>query len=129
MRNRPALCLTALLGLGLGGCGTIQNLAAELHPNPLAGALVPSTPYGGVNKDLEYAAGSALGGGPFGVPLAAVSLLDVPFSAVGDTLTLPFVFYFNVRRYDDVVKMMEDLPKTCPGIPTPGEGVPAPPGP
>jgi uncharacterized protein YceK len=132
MHNRTALCLTAFFSLGLGGCGTIQNLAPEAHS--LAGALKPSTPYGGVQADLEFASLSVLGGGPFGVGLAAAALVDVPLSAVGDTLTLPCVLYCNVRRHDEIMRWLEQGPGPIPegpptSAPPPGQGSSAAPGP
>jgi hypothetical protein len=89
----------------------------------------PCTPFGGVSADIECAQFSA-SSGPFGVPLAAAALVDVPLPAVGDTLTLPLVFYFNIRRYDEVTQLLEKLPPSPLDAPVPPLGAaPSPTGP
>jgi len=65
-----ATLLTAVL---LTGCGTICNQISPMNSGRR---------YGGVSQDIETA---RAGGGA-----AYMFLLDVPFSAVTDTLLLPF---------------------------------------
>lgn len=79
-----------LLGLsfGLSGCGSILNLACD------------NKPYGGVASDLDdlspkRGGDSSIGGKVFGV-------VDLPFSFVVDTVTLPYTlpshYFFDVGR-------------------------------
>ena len=58
-----------VLSMALCGCGTVDNMMG-IHGGPTA--------YGGVRQDFRDVKG--------GNPVAA---LDVPLSAVGDTITLP----------------------------------------
>jgi uncharacterized protein YceK len=67
--RRPAPLAAALLALLLGGCGTILSLS------PHEGGL---SPYSGVRTDIELI--------PDVMPLL---VLDLPLSAVLDTLLLP----------------------------------------
>ncbi len=70
MRMTFATLLTAVL---LTGCGTICNQISPMNSGRR---------YGGVSQDIETA---RAGGGA-----AYMLLLDVPISAVTDTLLLPF---------------------------------------
>jgi uncharacterized protein YceK len=69
-----------LLGLSAAccGCGTLNNLQ---------GVPTPTKPYGGFVADLDYAMH-----GPILRPLAAI---DAPFSLLGDTLSLPLVYWYQ----------------------------------
>ena len=77
----------ALLG---GGCGTLVNVTSVAPPEIGGGQRLP---YGGVIWDLEgeYRALTAPPPSRFGVhlPMIFFYLIDLPFSAIGDTLTLP----------------------------------------
>jgi uncharacterized protein YceK len=100
MGRRAGTCLVAVLISAFGGCGTANNLyKAEL---PGQGRV-----YGGVvwtangvhdcaadalhAKDLEDFTRSACG--------ALVSSVDLPLSAVADTLTLPVTISIAIRRW------------------------------
>ncbi len=75
------VALIAVSLLVCSGCGTLANLDSKAS-NPFLGMhdvpdYSPTCVYGGVKRDIAW-------GWPF--------LLDVPLSAVGDTVTLPVVF-------------------------------------
>lgn len=80
MRIRLALCSLALVILS--GCGTAQNVILPKQPTRV---------YGGVQRDLVKIGDGILPtpGAERPVLNALGGLVDLPFSAVGDTLTLP----------------------------------------
>ena len=90
--------IASILCLGLCGCGTLHNVA----PYGAGETRV----YGGVRGDLRQAKDSIQGAaqakslgdfaGNTGVGL--LSVLDVPLSAVGDTVTLPVTVKRAVER-------------------------------
>ena len=66
--NRKTLC-ALLVSMSLCGCGTMDNMN---------GARGPTRIYGGVRQDMrEVAVGNR------------AAVLDIPASAIGDTVTLP----------------------------------------
>jgi uncharacterized protein YceK len=87
---------SSLVACSLVGCGTVQNLRMAEADRPV--------PYGGVSADLRnceksfdppnlphgWFPGEMIFAGAFQVAHAGLCLADVPFSAVGDTLTLPW---------------------------------------
>jgi uncharacterized protein YceK len=73
---RAALCLLPLT-VCITGCGTMCNLSGRPVCMGLDGIVEPRV-FGGVKNDLEW-------GWPF--------LLELPFSAVSDTLTIPSVLH------------------------------------
>ncbi len=107
MRRQAAMGLAAVLALAAGGCGTMNNLHPPAKADPEAPAPVPRSVYGGVALDAR------VGGKWLAAPFTAerlpqVSLVesavdstckvgiaawvlavDLPLSAVADTLTLP----------------------------------------
>jgi uncharacterized protein YceK len=89
------LCVLALAALA-GGCGTFCNTVLFIPEE--GGKQV----YGGVLVDVECV--KQLATEPSGhesVPKragkAALMALDVPLSAVADTLTLPYIFWLNQK--------------------------------
>jgi uncharacterized protein YceK len=68
----------------LSGCGTIHNLDGERRP------------YGGLALDVR----AAMYGSWFVGPdiLAPMGIIDAPFSAVGDTVTLPITVYSSLNE-------------------------------
>lgn len=74
--RRLAAPLLALLA----GCGTITNFIPLGHYSP------PRRVYGGVRQDAEN-----LGSGTLEWWLYPCQIIDLPLSAVGDTLTLPIL--------------------------------------
>jgi uncharacterized protein YceK len=111
MRRQAAMGLGALLAFALGGCGTVNNLRPppkKDKDNPNAAALGTKAVYGGVGLDARVGTellASAFGAerrqaqeslfvaavdGPCKAGVAAWLLaVDLPLSAVADTLTLP----------------------------------------
>ncbi len=110
MRRQAAMGLGAVLAFALGGCGTVNNLRPpprEDKDNPNAAALGTRTAYGGVGLDARIGGAllaSAFGSkrqaqeslvvsaldGPCKVGVGAWLLaVDLPLSALADTLTLP----------------------------------------
>jgi uncharacterized protein YceK len=86
--------LTAL-AFSLTGCGTINNLPEK---DPIFFGHATRMPYGGVEMDAVGGAklvNAALEGKGTDIALLPVAgymlLIDLPLSAVGDTLTLPYV--------------------------------------
>ncbi len=78
LRRWATVCTAGVL-VSQAGCGTVLNMGAGTCPirdHPII--------YGGVGIDVEYLATQDF---PLGFLLA---LLDLPFSLVGDTLTLPW---------------------------------------
>ena len=73
------------------GCGTIANQGYDARP------------YGGVVWDFEMATGNT--GSCMGFPIPCM-ILDVPFSLVGDTLSLPFNAHNKrmERKYQEEIK-------------------------
>jgi uncharacterized protein YceK len=81
----PRLCCVMLVLASFLGCGTIDNLEEERKP------------YGGVVRDcLCTVHGNWLFVGPE-MP-APMGLIDIPFSVVGDTVTLPITMYSSLNE-------------------------------
>jgi uncharacterized protein YceK len=107
MRRQAAVCLAAVLAFAAGGCGTMNNLRPPPKADKEAPAVVPRSVYGGVALDARVGANWLAA--PFvGERLPQVSMVesavdstckmgiaayvlavDLPLSAVADTLTLP----------------------------------------
>src|SRR4051794_9999270 len=102
MPGRTAMLAVAALTALSGGCGTMINQSAEPGQAFYSDQLPAKLPYGGVARDLAAPASgiwqAATAGEDAGVVgraqmvAAAVFVppLDLPFSAVADTLFLPF---------------------------------------
>jgi uncharacterized protein YceK len=84
------------LALSLTGCGTAANLT---FPEKV---MIPGPPrmevYGGVGNDVRWIKDLAATRGPIALLLAAGLVLDLPLSAVADTLTLPVTLGVKVDR-------------------------------
>src|SRR5438105_15372689 len=73
--------LVTIAAVTLSGCGTFGELCC-MHGRF----------YGGVQNDVEWLKESSPAAqGPRGVAVAVVSLVDMPVSAVADTILLPLV--------------------------------------
>jgi uncharacterized protein YceK len=93
-----AACLVALTALTLSGCGTVVNLTSSKEPVHTMMTL-QRAPYGGVAVDAQAAAGFLRTPEPASAALGLYFLcVDLPLSLVGDTLTLPLVFYYNAHE-------------------------------
>ena len=89
--------VVAILCLSAGGCGTLNNTIGAGTP-PADGSVIepPNKIYGGVATNVERIGLSLYRGvldgpiyGPLHLIAGTVSLIDLPFSFIGDTLTLP----------------------------------------
>ena len=84
------LLFAATLGAALCGCGTMHNISGSLDSQRI---------YGGVRTDVKVAAQApgdlvrAKDGPEFmnAARAGALSVIDTPLSAVGDTVTLPVI--------------------------------------
>jgi uncharacterized protein YceK len=81
---------TVILGLAIaagfsGGCGTLAN-TVWTYPEP-----APKRVYGGVAKDWETARQFNADTSYQGRRVAICAAVDLPYSAIGDTITLPYV--------------------------------------
>ena len=83
----------------LSGCGTVLNCT-----DPHGGAGGEKRVYGGVLIDTtvayQVAAGSGLSLGRPAALIGVWAVLDLPFSVVADTLTLPFTFAATLQKAD-----------------------------
>jgi hypothetical protein len=78
-----SLAISALVAFAIFagfGCGTMANMAGREQPLMSLPGQVPTKPFGGVGRDLKWIAS----GNIFLIP-------DIPFSLVGDVVTLPKV--------------------------------------
>jgi uncharacterized protein YceK len=78
--------------LALSGCGTVVNLSSRQQTE----FTDATKPYGGVCVDAAFA--GMFASQPQSIPVALGVLIDVPFSLIGDTLTLPYVLYVNAHK-------------------------------
>ena len=96
-----AICIALLFAsLPIAGCGTVENLV-EMGGPEVGG----KTPFGGVKQDLggiKTAANGECAAGPHPesqskqhpqVALLLAYALDLPFSLLGDVVTLPYTAY------------------------------------
>jgi uncharacterized protein YceK len=97
--SRAVIAVAALTLAGITGCGTTMNIA---EPNPLGGdphrKPAEITVYGGVVNDVRFAKTAAGHDGVAPKLLAAAAVLDMPFSAIADTLTLPLTVAATTAR-------------------------------
>jgi uncharacterized protein YceK len=84
-RKRPAwiVCVLAASALLVGGCGTFTNLTDD------GGTRI----YGGVTRDVDQVLDSYTASNNSAIYFAGLLVwcADVPLSALGDTVTLPYV--------------------------------------
>ena len=96
MKQTVLVVLTFMLTGSASGCGTLFNLNGKepwvLGPPPER----QTVPFGGIDNDVRWMTrGVPLMGAPLCVVAAAV---DMPFSFVGDILTLPYTFLCAVTN-------------------------------
>ena len=84
-RFRLALCITLIVGLGLG-CSTVESLSSN----------DPGTPkiYGGVRLHLKGQSEADAGSKQLGKKVLA-AIFDLPFSAICDTFLLPVTVFLE----------------------------------
>jgi uncharacterized protein YceK len=89
--------LFACVAVVVCGCGTMKNVSGERFPIPINDS--PRSVYGGVRLDAKGA--GALVSGRCDMPLLALAMtLDLPLSAVGDTVTLPYTLWYQLSKSD-----------------------------
>jgi uncharacterized protein YceK len=93
---------SVLLAAFCSGCGTITN-----HPDETSTFYPRRTAYGGVKMDWEMGTSNQLGCGPWW-------FLDMPFSAVFDTLCLPSDLYTTHKWNHDLNAYQESLKRNPP---------------
>ncbi|MBW3541200.1 MAG: hypothetical protein KY476_13105 [Planctomycetes bacterium] len=80
--------LAVITVLSFSGCGTLLNIEGKTDR--------PCSPYGGVAYSVDIAVhGTGYADDVFLQPLTA---LDIPFSLVGDTATLPFIVCQRIQN-------------------------------
>jgi uncharacterized protein YceK len=99
MRRIGAMSVAATLLLtATSGCGTMQNMKGQPNafgslPHPTR----PPVPFGGVIADSLCIVNGSLGGlinlEPGTLVFVPFALIDLPFSFVGDVVTLPWATY------------------------------------
>ena len=100
-RNVVAACAAALALCVRSGCGTMINLTGRGEgPKPYGGVEIVAKSgvafsVGSVGEDNTVRFFPALVGVPLGMYLL---LVETPLSAVGDTLTLPYVLYLKAQK-------------------------------
>ena len=112
MKRMLPILLTPLLVVALlvssSACGTITNFSGPLIRRE-AYVDVPPRPFGGVFADVGVLTDRELiENRPGLIPLI---VLDICLSAVGDTVTLPFVIF---RSWEEVLKLPPNAPSTFP---------------
>jgi uncharacterized protein YceK len=80
-----AVCVIVALALSLTGCGTVDNLCL---PNPESGK-IPLHVYGGVEADMDFLTEEHPRSETVKAVFTPLTILDLPLSFVGDTVTLP----------------------------------------
>jgi uncharacterized protein YceK len=99
--------LPGLLAVVLAGCGTTANL--HLPEDVFVSGPPRMGVYGGVSNSVAAAKTGASRDGLRPKCLAALAALDVPLSAIGDTLTLPLTATVTAWRLYE-----ESRPKPTP---------------
>lgn len=110
MSATTSLAMVILI-FATSGCGTIDNIVGAGTPpaDPAVKIDPANVVYGGVKQDAEYAweqlhpyalAASFSGapGGPVMPILGLCALIDLPLSAIGDTVTLPVTIPATYER-------------------------------
>lgn len=97
------LMLVIVISFCASGCGTLFNVVNyEIPPQPELSiwkegpVTAPRKIYGGVSLDMEIGKSWIEDG--IILPTACLWLVDVPLSAVGDTLTLPLTIRAAIDR-------------------------------
>jgi|GEM_PF-2235822 uncharacterized protein YceK len=81
------------------GCGTFYNLVGD------SGALPELRVYGGVRDNVRELAQP---NGPFVLLAKSASALDMPFTAVGDTVTLPVTLSHYAKR-EHIFRILDEV--------------------
>lgn len=101
MSRRTSLALVLVLAALGGGCGTLDNVKRPCVAPPHNPDAPVCRIYGGVRSDWDIIWDYPLSQAPTPVDYVAIPVLaagDLFFAFVGDTLTLPYTAYEEVRR-------------------------------
>ena len=120
-RGAKGLLLAAACATGLGGCGTSNNLNDPYNKPAI---------YGGVRRDLDMQMVSdfylnSASGEPTPLstaPLVLLSIVDLPLSAVCDTLSLPVTIRAAIEKDPPPA---QTTPKPAPAVPAAAPAAPA----
>lgn len=119
MREFTLVLLLASCASIACGCGTFNNIvgAGTLPADPLIEQGPPNEIFGGVREDAEYAFSAfhpsmfaASASGQFGhlgllaQCLGLCALADLPFSTVGDIVTLPITIPAELKRRREITE-------------------------
>lgn len=69
-----------VLGISMSGCGTMANLEGKNLPLIDSGGIEQPKPFGGVGRDIRWISSGNV-----------YFCIDIPFSLMGDIVTLPRV--------------------------------------
>ena len=116
-----SLAACGLILFVLGGCATVLNVKGQYVPPPPPGQSsikqtghieAPKRIYGGVAMDALFGSGMIVNEYDvewWAVPVGLYTLaIDMPLSAVGDTLTLPVTVPATYRRWTAESRESED---------------------
>ena len=95
MRTRLLTPFIAAFLLVPSGCGTIANMNGETVLSVGGPFPQPTTPFGGVARDLKLAVEPEMM--VVGLPFTFFLLLDAPVSLAGDIITLPWATHRWLR--------------------------------
>ena len=92
-------CVMLAAAICFSGCGTFYNLVGD------SGALPELRVYGGVRDNVRELAQP---NGPFVLLAKSASALDMPFTAVGDTVTLPVTLSHYAKR-EHIFRILDEV--------------------
>ncbi|MBN8431568.1 YceK/YidQ family lipoprotein [Microbulbifer salipaludis] len=87
--------LVAFIGFNVVGCGTIVRTGFDNTPNPCKKEL--SYVFGGVKLDSMHICTAAASHSNFRKIIIPFALVDLPLSAIADTVILPYSAYLDHR--------------------------------
>jgi uncharacterized protein YceK len=99
--KRAAVWVGAAFTVALGGCGTILNMSEKPY---LPTDQTPRQVYGGVMLDNKFGVAHRRGGPNEdtdelkNAALWLAACVDLPLSAVGDTVTLPAILWWQAHE-------------------------------
>jgi hypothetical protein len=102
---RRTVAILAFLLSATSGCGTVANLRGQTVVSIGGPFPCPTRPFGGVIQDATTVAE---------IPCGFMLLPDLPFSLVGDIVSLPWTTYVYLRQQADPATTDEPRETTSP---------------